>query len=185
MKIPSARTPRRFMSHRYNVMLFIIYAMVLGVVMLTSPVSRYKRNLLFFFMIAMLILTMLRLCGVGKQLRFLDVILTCAFGMMLCGCRLQLYDLPGFFIVVTIGFLTMCVGGPWAWIAGGITLLPSALQIWEKWEPQQGYWFEIMLGFCMLMMLIAISLPNNDHCELMFLVFSFLSKAMLVTFVLT
>lgn len=175
---------RYYLSKRYNVILLITYALILAVVTFGIKTSTYKRNLITFLMIIMMVMSMLRFLGVGKHLRFLDLILTIGIGMMLIGCKLNLNDMPGFFIVTFIGCLTMCVGGPFAWMAGMITLSPSLMQIWEKWQCQDRYWYEIMLGFCLIMMLISIGLPDNDHCEIMFLFFSFLSKAMIMIFVL-
>jgi hypothetical protein len=183
MQRTMSRRSRYQLSMRYNKILLVTYAATLAVVMLGTSSSKYKRDLMMIFMIAMMIMTMVRLAGVGRHLRFLDVLLTCALGVMLMGHKLDVADMLGFFMVVTIGFLTMCVGGPGAWISGGVVLIPSLLQMWEKWECQKGYWFEIMLGFCLFMMLISIALPDNDHCELMFLFFSFLTKAMIVVFI--
>jgi hypothetical protein len=183
MKRLTLRGRRYYLSSRYNVILLTIYALILAVVMLGKSSSQYKRNLMMFLMIAIMIMSMLRLFGVAKHLRFLDLMLTCAFGVMLIGHKLKLPDIQGFFIVVLIGFLTMCVGGPFAWIAGIVILTPALCQIYEKWQVSGNYWFEIMLCFCLVMMLIGVGLPHHDYCEVMFLFFSFLSKMMILVFV--
>lgn len=130
-----------------------------------------------------ILLTLLRLHGVGKELRYLDVLITCALVVTLFGCKLDVDDVAGFLIVAFVAFLTMTTGGVWAALSGGVVLIPCVLQVYERWRCQKGYWFESLLGFCILMMLIFTLLPDSDASELTFLIFSFLSKAMIVAFV--
>ena len=184
MKRRLVRGPRYNLSKRYNAILLILYVGFLCATYMDSSRLRYRRDLMIYFSIFLLLLTMLRLYGVAKEVRHLDLIFTCAFAVMLFGCKLNLDDITGFFVVAFIAFLTMTVGGICPVFSGLVALIPCLMQLYEKWTFQKGYWFEAMLGFCLFMMLIFVAMPDSDHSELTFLIFSFLSKAMIIAFVL-
>ena len=184
MKRRVLRGSRYYLSKRYNAILLVVYVAFLCMAVFNSSHFVYKKDLMIFFAIFLILLTMLRLFGVTKQVRGLDIIITCAFGLMLLGCHLNVEDIAGFLVVVFIASLTMTTGGVWAVFSGLVTLYPCVLQVCEKWQFQSGYWFETMLGFSMFMMLVFTMMPDSDASELTFLVFSFLTKNMIIAFIM-
>lgn len=183
MKRVTSRGSRYHLSNRYNLILLVIYTCLLCTVLFKKQSDRYQRDLMLILLFLSLIMTLIRLSGFGKSLRFLDLLITVAFIMMLLGCKLRLPDITGLIITTSIGFLTMTVGGPWAYFSGLIVLFPSMVSIWEHWKFHTGYWFEILMAFCLITMLLLSFAPDNDHTELAFLPFSFLSKAAILIYV--
>lgn len=173
------------LSKRYNLILILIYIVLLSYVYWMADVPTLRREIMMIFLVLTLLLTILRLNGVQKEVRFLDLLLTCSFALILLGSKMGVSDPYGFITVVLIAFVVISLGDGISILSGLIILTPPLIQIGEKWKLHSGYHFESILSLYFGAMVITSMSDGNDTVELVFLNASFLLKTAILTFCLT